>query len=71
MNNKVNIAFVSLGPVLALSVLMAMSGCVYMTDVTDELDNPAIKGNPFCVRGTEFIVQYPVGCKNVIRREQG
>ncbi|MDD4870753.1 MAG: hypothetical protein PHR77_09355 [Kiritimatiellae bacterium] len=31
-----------------------------MTDVTDQLDNPVIKGNPYCIRGAKFVVQYPL-----------
>ena len=45
-------------PILMLAVVCA--GCVSVTDITNRLDHPAVKGNPYCVKDAIFTVQVPL-----------
>lgn len=41
-------------------LLLILSGCISVTDVTNQADNPAVTGNMYCRKGTEFVVQFPL-----------
>lgn len=40
--------------------VVIFTGCIKVTDVTGQPDNPVVKANPYCRRGAEFVVAYPL-----------